>query len=227
MRNDERTTLARLAVGSPNMTLRKTLLYLIVFISGAVVLSLEILASRILQPKFGSSVYVWGSLIAIFLAGLAAGYYLGGEIADRNGSFTRFGLLLLFSAALVAAVSFLSKPICNAIYQRLGMESVDRLGPLFASLALFFIPTAALGTVSPYAVRLFADDPAKLGRQVGTLYALSTVGSILGTLETTFFLIVWLPTPRAVLLLAAVQALLACLALTYGRFAAPEHRAED
>jgi predicted membrane-bound spermidine synthase len=203
------------------MTLRKTLLYVIVFISGAVVLALEILASRILQPKFGNTIFVWGSLIAVFLAGLSAGYYLGGQISDRRGSFVRFGLLLLASAALIVILSVCSTPICSVIFDRLSFETVDRTGPLLASLALFFIPTTALGIVSPYAVRLFADDPSKLGRQVGSLYALSTMGSILGALGTTFFLILWLPTTLAVLLLGATQALLALFALAYGLLTKP------
>jgi MFS family permease len=206
------------------MTLRKMILYAIVFLSGTVVLALEILASRILQPKFGSSIYVWGSLIAVFMAGLASGYYLGGHISDRRGSFVRFGLLLLFSAALIVGLSFCSAPVCSMIFRRLSMDTVERTGPLLASLVLFFVPTTALGTVSPYAVRLFADDPSRLGRQVGALYALSTVGSILGTLGTTFYLILWMKTSRAILLLGAIQALLALIALAYGLLTRPARR---
>jgi len=205
------------------MTLRKTVLYVIVFVSGAVVLSLEILASRVLQPKFGSSVYVWGSLIAVFMGGLATGYYVGGQLSDRQASFARFGLLLFISAVLVAFIPLCSTPIRDMIFRRLGMESVERLGPLLTSLVLFLIPTTALGTISPYAVRLLADDPSKLGRQVGSLYALSTVGSIAGTLGTTFFLIVWLHTPLALFLLGAIQAVLACLAVGYGLSTKPTH----
>jgi len=198
------------------MTLRKLLLCFIVFVSGAVVLALEILASRILQPKFGSSVFVWGSLIAVFMAGLSVGYFLGGHLADRRASFTRFGLLLLASSALLGVLPFCASPVCTLIFRRLGMDSVERTGPLLASLVLFFLPTAVLGIVSPYAVRLLADDPAKLGRQVGSLYALSTIGSIVGTLGTTFYLILWLRTTHALFLLGAIQAVLALLALGFG-----------
>jgi len=198
------------------MTLRKTILYSIVLVSGAVVLSLEILASRILQPKFGSSVFVWGSLIAVFMAGLAAGYYLGGHLSDRFTSFIDFGLLLLLSAVLLGGLPVFSTQVCGAIFRALHTDSVERTGPLLASLALFFIPTTALGTVSPFAVRLLADDPSRLGRQVGALYALSTLGSIVGTLGTTFYLILWLQMPLAIFLLGVIQALLAFLALAYG-----------
>jgi len=201
------------------MALRKAILFVIVFVSGAVVLALEILASRILQPKFGSSVFVWGSLIAVFMAGLAVGYYLGGHLSDRGASFTDFGLLLLFSAALVAGLPIFSARVCDLIFRSLDIDSVERLGPLFASLALFFIPTTALGIVSPYAVRLLADDPARLGRHVGALYALSTIGSIVGTLGTTFYLILWLRVPLAIFLLGVIQTLLAFLALGFGLLA--------
>jgi len=202
--------------GNHTMTWRKSILYLIVFTSGAVVLALEIVAGRFLQVKFGSTIHVWGNLIAVFLAGLSLGYYLGGHLSDRHASFTRFGLLLLLSAALVGSLPLYAFSVREMVFQRLGMERVETIGPLLASLGLFFLPTIVLGTVSPYAVRLVADDPARLGRQVGSLYAFSTVGSIVGALGTTFYLIAMLDTPTQFYLFGAIQALLALTALGWG-----------
>ena len=198
------------------MTLRKTLLYGIVFLSGAVVLALEIVAGRFLQVKFGSTIYVWGNLIAVFLAGLSLGYYLGGHLSDRRASFTKFGLLLLLSAVLVGSLPLYAFRVREIVFRHLDLDSVETVGPLLASLALFFLPTIVLGTVSPYAVRLLADDPARLGRQVGSLYAFSTVGSIVGALGTTFYLIAMFNTPTQFYLFGAVQALLAAAALFLG-----------
>jgi len=198
------------------MSLRKTILYGIAFVSGAVVLALEIAAGRFLQVKFGSAIHVWGNLIAVVLAGLSGGYYLGGHLADRRASFVKLGVLLLVSAVLLLSLRFYAYRVCTVIVGALGMESVGTVGPLLASLALFFVPTTALGTVSPYAVRLLADDPAKLGRQVGALYAVSTLGSIIGALGTTYYLILWVGTRETFILLGAIQALLAFTALGYG-----------
>jgi len=195
--------------------LRKPILYAIAFLSGAVVLSLEIMASRILQPRFGNTVFVWGSLISIFLAGLSTGYFLGGHLADRRRSFLAFGILLLLSALLLLTLPLYAFSVCEAIFNSLGIARVERLGPLLASLSLFFIPTAVLGTTSPYAVKLLSDDPERLGRQVGTLYAVSTIGSIVGTLGTTFFLILWMGTRQALFLLGALQVFQAVVAFAY------------
>jgi hypothetical protein len=202
--------------------LRKALLFLIVFVSGANVLALEILSSRVLGPKFGSTVFVWGSLIGVFLGGLSAGYYVGGHLADWRPSFARFGILLLLSGILVVTLPVYAFRVCGVIYDSMEMETVMRYGPLFASLALFLVPTTMLGTVSPYAVRLVADDPAKLGRHVGAMYALSTLGSIVGTLGTTFFLILWIGTRKGLYLLGGVQLCLALLALGYAWITRPE-----
>ncbi|MCX8037013.1 MAG: fused MFS/spermidine synthase [Candidatus Sumerlaeia bacterium] len=198
--------------------MRKFILYLIVFVSGAVVLALEILAGRFLNVKFGSSVHVWGNLIAVFLAGLSLGYFLGGHLSDRKTSFAAFGSLLLLSAILLIALRFYAFPIRDMLHRRLEVEVVETVGPLVASLAIFFIPTVVLGMVSPYAVRLLADDPARLGRQVGALYAFSTAGSIVGALGTTFYLISHITVPRQFILFGAIQAVLALLAFSQAAF---------
>lgn len=193
------------------MTLRKPLLYLIAFISGAVVLALEIVAGRYLQPTFGNTVQVWGIVIGIFLSGLSVGYYAGGHIADRLASFKAFSLLLLVSSLLLLVLPFIAGTVCDFVFDKLPLEKVETRGPLYTSLILFFLPTVTLGMVSPFAVRLLSDDPARLGRQVGTLYAVSTLGSILGALGTTFVLVDRLGSKDAFFFLAGTQfALVLC-----------------
>lgn len=159
---------------------------LVVFICGALVMSYEILGSRVLAPNFGSSVFVWGSLISVFLAGLSAGYYVGGKIADINPSTKKLGLIIIFPGVLFLLFPLYGSQICDWIFMKdLGI----RLSPLLASLILFFVPAVFLGMVSPYTVKLMICSLHTSGKTVGTLYALSTCGSIVGTLFTAFYLI--------------------------------------
>ena len=158
----------------------------IVFICGAVVMSFEILGSRVLAPYFGNSVFVWGSLISIFLSGLSAGYYVGGKIADVNPSPRKLALIIVTSALFLIAFPLYDAPVLEWIFMK---DMGERLEPLLASTVLFLIPTVFLGAVSPYTARMVISSLQTSGRTVGTLYALSTLGSIIGTLLTSFYLI--------------------------------------
>ena len=161
-------------------------IYLIVFISGAVVMSFEILGSRVLAPNFGSSVFVWGSLISVFLAGLSAGYYFGGRLSDVNPSSKKLGLMIMVPGALLLTFPLYSSPISDWIFMK---DMGVRLSPLIASVALFLLPSLFLGIVSPYTAKLMICSLHTSGKTIGTLYALSTFGSIVGTLLTSFYLI--------------------------------------
>ncbi len=159
---------------------------LVVFLCGAIVMSFEILGSRVLAPNFGSSVFVWGSLISVFLAGLSAGYYLGGKLADINPSSRKLGAMILVPAALMILFPVYANPVSDWIFMKdLGI----RFSPLLASLVLFFLPSVFLGVVSPYTAKLMICSLHTSGRTIGALYALSTFGSIVGTLLTSFYLI--------------------------------------
>ncbi len=158
----------------------------VVFICGAIVMSFEILGSRVLAPNFGSSVFVWGSLISVFLAGLSAGYYLGGRLADLNPSSKKLSLIIIAPGILFLMFPLYNAPISDWIFAKdLGV----RLSPLVASTVLFLIPSIFLGIVSPYTAKLMICSLHTSGKTIGTLYALSTFGSIIGTLVTSFYLI--------------------------------------
>ncbi len=178
----------------------------IVFVCGAIVMSFEILGSRVLAPNFGTSVFVWGSLISIFLAGLSGGYYLGGKVADVRPSTRKLALIILSPALLFLTFPLYSKPVTDWVF---GLDLGLRLGPLLVSTLLFFLPALFLGAVSPYTARLALCSLHTSGKTIGTLYALSTLGSIVGTLVTSFYLItvagvkVLIMTQGAVLLVLA------------------------
>ena len=167
-----------------NMT--HLLLNIIVFISGAVLMALEIVGSRVLAPYFGNSIFVWGSLISVVLAALSLGYYWGGRLSDHSPSFARLLVLLLIPGVLIFFLPFVYPSV------NLWVTNVDfgiRLNPLIASAIFFLLPGIFLGTISPYAIRLAATTLSTVGSTAGTLYALSTCGSIFGTLLTAFYLI--------------------------------------
>ncbi|MEJ2252863.1 MAG: fused MFS/spermidine synthase [Nitrospirota bacterium] len=158
----------------------------VVFVCGALVMSYEILGSRVLAPDFGSSVFVWGSLISVFLGGLSCGYYLGGKVADVRPSTKKLGVIILVPAGMFLAFPLYGTAVADWIFMKdLGI----RLSPLLASLILFFPPAVLLGMVSPYTAKLMLCSLHTSGSTVGTLYALSTFGSIVGTLFTSFYLI--------------------------------------
>jgi hypothetical protein len=158
----------------------------IVFLTGSVVMSFEILGSRILAPHFGNDVFVWGSLISVFLSGLTVGYWGGGKLADRIANLYCFALLLAIPGLSLCIMPLYCDAVNNWIFDsQFGM----RAEPLLASIILFMPPTIFMGAVSPYAVKLQVKNISKLGRGVGNLYALSSLGSIVGTLLTSFYLI--------------------------------------
>jgi spermidine synthase len=171
--------------GEVEMT-RHLRLFVSVFVSGAVVMSLELLGSRLLAPIFGSSIFVWGSLIGVVLSALSAGYYLGGKLADVKPSFQVLSSLILGAGVLVLALPALAPPLLSAV---IGLNIGEQYTPLLGTTLLLGPPSLLLGTVSPYAIRLVAHSVDKLGKTSGNLYALSTVGSIVGTFLTVFLLI--------------------------------------
>ena len=162
------------------------LLHLIVFTSGAVLMGLEIIGSRILAPYFGNSIFVWGSLISVVLAALSLGYYWGGRLSTRSPSLVGLLILLLIPGVLIFLLPFIYPQVNHWIAN---VNFGNRMNPLIASTIFFLPPSIFLGTVSPYAVRLSATALATVGSTAGTVYALSTAGSIFGTLFTAFYLI--------------------------------------
>ena len=160
--------------------------YIIVFVSGAVLMALEIAGSRVLAPHFGSSIFVWGSLISVVMTALSIGYYWGGWLSTREPSYGKLMLLLLSPGLAVFFLPFLYPSINEWIAMQ---DFGTRLNPLIACSVLFLLPGVFMGTISPYVIRLAATHLDRVGSTAGTLYAVSTAGSIFGTLLTAFYLI--------------------------------------
>ncbi len=177
-----------------------------VFLAGGALLSLEIASSRVMAPYFGSSLFVWGALIGVVLAGLSVGYWVGGIIADRWATPHVFVGILGVSGLLVLAIPFVDGWILEQV---VSWNPGPRLNPVVATIAIFGIPSVVLGTVSPIAVKLLARSLERLGRTAGRLFAVSTAGSIAGTFATAFFLIPELGTDQLIATLAVVLLLAA------------------
>ncbi|SFR52154.1 spermidine synthase [Halogeometricum limi] len=157
---------------------------LAVFVSGVASMGLEILAGRMVAPQFGSSIYTWGSIIGVFLAALSYGYYRGGKLAATRATNERMARVFLLTAAYVAGLIFLGDLLLRSSS---GFPLPSRFASLPAITVLFGPPTYLLGYVSPYAAELSAKEG--LGEASGHVYALGTVGSIVGAFATTFLLI--------------------------------------
>ena len=164
--------------------MKKNFLYLLVAISGACVLTVEILGTRILGPFYGTSLFLWSALISVTLAALSLGYALGGRWADKGATLFRLSLLLALAGLWIICIPWLKRPIL------LLTESVGiRFAVLTTAFILFFPPLTLLGMISPYAIKLKAQNLTEIGRTAGNLYAVSTIASVLSALLTGFVLI--------------------------------------
>ena len=167
----------------PGRALRRALLLLAPFISGAVIMALELVGLRLLAPRFGASTYVWGGLLGTIMAAMAVGYLMGGALADRRPRPVWVFGLLLASAAWVLGDLLLLDAMLDAS-ERLGAT----LGPVLATTLLLGPPMLLLGSISPFVVRLEGRLPS-LGVTAGRVFALSTAGSLVGTFLAAFWLI--------------------------------------
>lgn len=153
-----------------------------VFVAGACSLAVELTASRLLAPYFGTSLFVWANLIGLILLYLTIGYYAGGRLADRYPRATVLYVLTTIAALLIASIPVIAGPILTWSLTVFGNIPLgDFYGSLFAVILLFALPMILLGCVSPYAIRLRIEQSGKAGRTAGQLYAISTGGSIVGT----------------------------------------------
>lgn len=158
------------------------------FINGFAIMAIELLGGRVLSPYFGTSVYVWGSIITIFMLSLSLGYLWGGRLSSRNPNPMTFSLFFFLSALLALPIIFFADPIMTEVF--LSIED-PRYGSLISAVLLYFLPICLMGMVSPYSVRLLVSSEEHSGRMAGLLYFVSTLGSALGTLLTSFYFVLW------------------------------------
>ncbi len=183
---------------------------IVVFIASFCTLVIELVAGRIMAPYVGVSLYTWTSIIGVVLAGISIGAYLGGLIADRYPRSSTLGWLLFLSGLGAFSISPLTNLMGAAHFQTSLMERI-----LLITTLIFFAPSCLLGMISPVVVKLTLNNLEKTGNVVGKIYAFSTLGSILGTFATGFFLISWMGT-RHILLTMGIILILS--GLVFGGF---------
>ncbi len=183
---------------------------IVVFVASFCTLVIELVAGRILAPYVGVSLYTWTSIIGVVLAGISIGAYLGGLVADRYPSPSTLGWLLFFSGLAALFISPMTNLIGRAEFQTSLMVRI-----LLITTLIFFVPSCLLGMISPVVVKLALKNLEKTGNVVGKIYAFSTLGSILGTFATGFFLISWMGTRRILLIMGIILIL---SALIFGEF---------
>lgn len=161
-------------------------LSILVFLTGMVIMSLELVGSRLLIPVFGGSISTWGSLIGVILSGLSIGYIIGGKLADNNPSFTKFCSLIFSAGIFIVLIPFIAPATLEFSSSIL---TGSPYMPILAAIPLLLFPNILLGTVSPFAVKIGTKTLHNLGNVSGNLYFFAAIGSIFGTFFTTFVLI--------------------------------------
>ncbi|MFI5122185.1 MAG: spermidine synthase [Vicinamibacteria bacterium] len=189
-------------------------LYALVFVVGTASLGAEIAAARLMAPFFGASTIVWANTIGVVLVALSIGYWLGGRMADRRPDVRSLCIVVLAAAVLLAVVPLVARPFFDFSVDALDeIEAGAFVGSLAAVLFLIAIPVVLLGTCAPWALRLAVSDVEHAGRISGRLYAISTVGSLTGTMLAALVLIPFAGTQRTFLAFALALALVAVVGL--------------
>ncbi|MCH8264519.1 MAG: fused MFS/spermidine synthase [Proteobacteria bacterium] len=151
-------------------------------------MTIEMLGVRIMAPYFGGSQYVWGSIITIFMLALALGYLLGGRLSMHNPNPVTYAMFFIAAAVFSLPIILFADVIMRPIFLTI---DDPRYGSLFASIAMYFVPTCILGMISPYSVRLLVKSHEHSGHMAGQLYFVSTIGSAAGTLGTSFYFVLY------------------------------------
>jgi predicted membrane-bound spermidine synthase len=198
------------------LSLQDWLLILLVFVEGSCALAVEIAASRLLAPYFGTSLFIWANVIGLILLYLTVGYYLGGRFADRHPRAPVLYTLTVIAALLIALIPLISRPILSWSQSSFLTYSVGVFyGSLLAVILLFAIPVILLSCVSPFAIRLQVAQVGRSGTVAGQLYAISTAGSLAGTFLSALLLIPTIGTYRTLFVFAAALLLISVLCLVF------------
>ena len=187
------------------MKAKRTLLLITVFVAGMTSLGVELTAARLLDPFFGNSLIIWAVLIGTVLLYLTVGYYVGGRWADRKPYHRVLYQITAWASLLIGLAPFIARPVLSWSVQGFAQYSIGILaGSLLGVIALFSVPVTLLGCVSPFAIRLSmaGESVESSGHVAGGLYALSTVGSLVGTFLPVLILIPSIGTRNTFLFLA-------------------------
>lgn len=165
--------------------MRLQALYLTSILTGFCMMALELMGGRVLQPVFGSSIDVWAAIISVFILSLSVGYVIGGRIADRARTSAALGWMIVIAGAFFCLIPAFAMPFMEALGENI---QTAQWGVLLAALVLFLVPSLLLGAVSPLLVKLVFVSAERVGRTTGTLYAIGSIGNVLGILVSDYVL---------------------------------------
>lgn len=194
--------------------MKRPLVFLIAGWSGFFVMGVELLSGRILAPNFGNSIYVWGGIITIFMLALSIGYLIGGRLSIREPSLKKLSIILMVAAASTMPIVLMSDAILDRIFT---LIQDPRYGSLISATILFFLPTMVSGIISPYAVRLLVTESSRSGHFAGLLYFVSTFGSAVGTILTSFYLVLYFEINHIVWSMIGISSLISVVSFFMGR----------
>ncbi len=170
-----------------------------VFLTGACVLIIGVVDTRILLPYYGNTIFIVSSIMGVVLVTLSTGYYFGGKIADKNPTLSGLSFIIFLASVFIGLTTLIKDPLLIAFES--GLADI-KINLILSSLILFLPTSLLLGMVSPYAAKLKIDDLSNSGSTIGNLYALSTAGSIFGTFISGFYLIPKFGTNKLLIMLA-------------------------
>ena len=190
--------------------MKRNIILLLAFTAGFSIMCFELLGGRMLAPFFGSSVYVWGSIITVFMLALSIGYLTGGRLSLYRPSLKKFALIFLIAGVALLPTLFFSLDLFEWVFERI---EDPRYGSLLASTFVFLPPSIVMGMIAPYSVRILTVSADSSGHTAGFLYFVSTLGSAIGTIMTSFYLVLWLEIDQILWLIFTLLILCGILAL--------------
>ena len=167
--------------------MKQSKLELVAFITGSLVMILELTGSRVLSPYFGNSIYIWTGLIGIILGFISLGYYYGGLMADKSANPKLLATLLFYASVFTFFIALIKEPFLSFISQVTNGDI--RFGSALAIIILFGPVSFLLGSITPIIAKLRLNNLKSLGQDAGRIYSFSTLGSIFGTFLSGYFLI--------------------------------------
>jgi spermidine synthase len=204
------------------LNFRKIYIYILSFFSGMSIMAVELSASRLMAPYFGTSTFVWTNIIGVIMIALAIGYILGGRLADKNTNLRTLLKLIIFACLALFLVPFFTPVLVKNLTSSFFLFSSATFVIFFGSLAsiaiLFFLPILLLGIVSPFLIKLLSVAQEDVGQSAGTIFGISTIGSILGTFLPILVFIPTMGTARTIIFFSSLLFIVALCGFFQGKY---------
>jgi spermidine synthase len=196
---------------------KKIYLLVLAFTSGLTIMAVEITASRLIAPYFGTSTFIWTNIIGVIMVALSIGYYVGGKISDKLPDLKLLLEIILVACIILLVIPFIIQPIVGVVVDNiLFLQSATImifLGSLITVSVLFIVPILLLGVVSPFIIKLLSTDEQRIGTDAGLVFSISTIGSIIGTFLPILVFIPYLGSRKTMISFALLLLFVALIGL--------------